>query len=184
MRYGIGLVLCWLLAAVQSAQAGPWHSLAGSSRLEFVATWEGEPLEGRFRSFEVELEPGDAEAVIGGLRVRVDVTSLATAMPDVDEALREPDWFFFERYPEAVYSAREVRSLGGGRYQAEGTLTLKGVTQPLAVPFIWTRDETRGRLQGEVSLDRGAFRIGEGEWAAGDPIGLEVQVRFDLELAP
>jgi polyisoprenoid-binding protein YceI len=178
------LVLCGLLAVAPGAQAGPWRSLAESSRLEFTATWQGEPLEGRFQSFAVELEPRPGEAGIADLRVRVDVTSLATAMPDVDEALRGPDWLFFDRYPEALYIAREFRSLGGDRYQAQGTLTLKGVSQPLAVPFTWTRDGGRGRLQGEVPLERGAFRIGEGEWAAADPIGLRVQVRFDVELAP
>jgi len=180
----MALVLCWLLTVAQGAQAGSWGSLAESSRLEFVATWEGEPLEGRFQSFGVDLDPGPEDAAIAGLRVRVDVTSLATAMPDVDEALREPDWFFFERYPEAVYTAAEVSSLGGDRYQADGTLTLKGASQPLSVPFTWSDDGSRGRLQGQVSLDRGAFRIGEGEWAIGDPIGLEVKVRFDIELAP
>jgi len=182
MRYGFALLFCWLLTIAQGAQADPWRLLSAGSRLEFVASWEGEPLTGRFPSFEVELESGPEEPAIAGLRVRVDVTSLATAMPDVDEALREPDWFFFERYPEALYSAREVRSLGGHRYQAQGTLTLKGVSQALSVPFTWTHDGTRGHLRGQVPLDRGAFGIGEGEWAAGDPIGLEVQVKFDLRL--
>jgi len=41
MRYGIMLVLCGLLAVAPGAQAGPWRSLAESSRLEFTATWQG-----------------------------------------------------------------------------------------------------------------------------------------------
>jgi len=182
MMWRLVLVYCCLLVAAPAAGSELWRSLPETSRLAFLATWEGEPLEGRFRDFAVALE--SAESDIVGLRVRVDVTSLATAMPDVDEALAEPDWFFFQRHPEAVYNAGEIRALGGNRYQAEGTLTLKGVSQSLAVPFTWIRNGARGRLQGEVPLERGAFRIGEGEWAAGDPIGLEVQVRFDLELAP
>jgi polyisoprenoid-binding protein YceI len=184
MRYRFALVVSGLLAIGPNAEAESWHSVPDNSRLEFVVTWEGEPLEGRFQVFEVALELGSDATVITGLQVRVDVTSLATAMPDVDEALREPDWFFFERYPEARYSARQIHRLGGGRYEAEGTLTLKGLSRPLGVPFTWTRSGVRGRLQGQVPLDRSAFRIGEGDWATGDPVGLEVQVRFDLELVP
>jgi polyisoprenoid-binding protein YceI len=175
-------VCCWLMATTTLAQPQPWRSVPEASRLQFQATWEGEPLEGRFRDFTVELQPGTGDGEIASLRVEVDVTSLTTPMPDVDEAMAEPDWFFFAHYPRAVYSAPEVRALGEGRYRAEGTLTLKGVSRPLAVPFQWARDGGGGRLRGELAMDRTAFGIGEGEWEAGDPIGLEVQLRFDVQM--
>jgi len=37
-------------------------------------------------------------------------------------------------------------------------------------------------MAGQLDLDRSAFNIGTGEWATGRTIGLEVKVRFSLNL--
>jgi polyisoprenoid-binding protein YceI len=39
-------------------------------------------------------------------------------------------------------------------------------------------------MSGELSLQRTDFNIGTGEWSAGDIIGLEVDVRFEVALEP
>ena len=67
-------------------------------------------------------------------------------------------------------------------YVARGTLSLKGVKQPVEVPFTWTASGNGAAMEGELTLERGKFGIGAGEWLATDVIGAEVKVRFSVKL--
>ena len=76
----------------------------------------------------------------------------------------------------------EVRRAEGNHYVARGTLSLKGVKQPAEVPFTWTASADGATMEGELTLKRGAFGIGAGEWAATDVIGADVKVKFKVKL--
>jgi polyisoprenoid-binding protein YceI len=176
----------WLLAAWLClpglASAESWLSDPAESRLAFEARWEGSPVPGEFRNFSMRLQADPGTGNPSSLDVRVEVPSLATELPDVDAALAEPEWFDFARHPQARYRADEIRPLGPGRYRAAGNLSLKGKSRPLSLEFAWEAGPAGARLSGDLVLDRSAFDIGSGEWAAPEPIALEVQVRFDLAL--
>jgi polyisoprenoid-binding protein YceI len=61
-------------------------------------------------------------------------------------------------------------------------LTLKGVQQPVEVPFKWNEAADGVTMQGEFTVKRSPFGIGTGEWTATDVIGPEVAVKFRLRL--
>ena len=170
------------LACPPAFAATPWAIESQESRLGFVATWEGTPFDGVFHRFRgaIDFEPTD----LAGSRfdVKVDLSSADTRSADRDEALAGSEWFFTRRYPEATYVTSAFRDLGGGRFEAQGALTLKGVTRPVVLPFTWTEAGDAATLKGETRLVRTDFNVGEGEWKAGDVIGLEVRVVVDLRL--
>jgi polyisoprenoid-binding protein YceI len=61
-------------------------------------------------------------------------------------------------------------------------LSLKGVQQPVEVPFTWTETGEAARMEGEFNVKRGAFGIGTGEWATTSVIGADVKVKFSVRL--
>jgi polyisoprenoid-binding protein YceI len=65
---------------------------------------------------------------------------------------------------------------------ARGTLRLKGVQQPVEVPFNWVQSDDAAQMDGELIIRRGAFGIGTGEWAATTLVGPDVKVGFSLRL--
>ena len=65
---------------------------------------------------------------------------------------------------------------------ARGTLLLKGVKQPVEVPFSWTASADGAVMEGELTVKRGAFGIGTGEWAETNVIGADVKVKFKVKL--
>ena len=178
----------WLLAVWLClpglAWAQSWLSDPAQGQLAFEARWEGSPVPGEFGRFEVHLQADPGTGAPTSLEVRVEVPSLATELPDVDAALAEPEWFDVARYPEARYRADNIQPVGPGRYRADGELSIKGVNRPQPLDFAWEAGPGGARLSGELVLDRSAFGVGSGEWAAPEPIALEVRVRFDLGLEP
>lgn len=176
----------WLALLLAPGLAWPqhWACAPALSRLAFEARWEASPVPGEFREFSVRLETTVDGRTPQALEVVVAVASLATEMPDVDAALAEPDWLDFARFTEARYRADRIEPLGTGQFRADGELTLKGVRRTLPVAFSWGPGSEPAHLQGAVVLDRGMFGIGIGDWAAPEPIALEVRVIFDLAMYP
>jgi polyisoprenoid-binding protein YceI len=175
---------CSLLLAVAaaSAHAADWKMDPSASRLEFVATFEKTAAPGLFREFDARAR-FDAEKPEGGqIDVTIKTASADMSSADVNKAIAGAEWFDFARYPQAVFHATEIRRVEGNRYVARGTLTVKGVPRAVEAPFSWTAALDAATMEGELTLKRGDFGIGTGEWAATNVIGADVKVRFKLRM--
>ncbi|WP_295363393.1 YceI family protein, partial [Arenimonas sp.] len=113
--------------------------------------------------------------------VRIELASASTDNEERDAMLVGPEFFNAGTRPEARYVATAFRALGGDRYVAEGELTLNGVTRKVPLTFRWQPGATTV-LEGEATLARLAFKVGEGDWADTGLLPDEVKVRTRLEL--
>jgi len=171
-----------LSAVVLPVAAADWKMDAATSRLEFTAIFERAPAPGVFRQFDARLRFDPEQPAAGSLEVTIDVKSADMKIADVNKAIAGVEWFDFARHPQARFQATDIRRIDASRYLARGTLLLKGVQQPVEVPFAWTRSADAARMEGELVVKRSAFGIGAGEWAATNVIGADVKIRFDLRL--
>lgn len=178
----LGLCTLLLAAAPPAARAADWQIDPAGSRLEFVATFERAPAPGVFRAFDTRLRFDPAQPAGGSLDVIVEITSADMNIPDVNSEIRGKAWFDYAGFPKAEFHSTDLRHAQGNRYIARGTLSLKGVKREVDVPFAWTGDANRARIEGELTLQRGAFGIGTGEWAAPDVIGADVKLKFTVAL--
>jgi polyisoprenoid-binding protein YceI len=174
------VLLCGLLLA-GSAHAADWKMDASGSRLEFVATFEKNAAPGVFREFDARLRFDPENPAGGSLDVTVKVTSADMNIPDVNKEIRNKDWFDYAGFPQAEFHSTDLRR-EGKRYVARGTLMLKGVKQAVEVPFTWEVSGAAATMEGELTLRRGDFGIGLGEWKATDTIGADVKVKFRVKL--
>jgi polyisoprenoid-binding protein YceI len=178
----LGWCAALLAGAPHAALAADWRMDPSGSKLEFVATFERTPAPGVFKEFDTRLRFDPAQPAGGSLDVTVKVTSADMSIPDVNKEIRGKDWFDYAGFPQAEFRSTDLRRAQGNRYIASGTLSLKGVKQAVEVPFTWTGDTERATMEGELTLKRGAFGIGLGEWAATNVIGAGVKVKFTVRL--
>jgi polyisoprenoid-binding protein YceI len=176
------LVTFLLIAAFHSTQAADWKMDAAASRLEFATTFEKTAAPGVFREFDTRLNFDGARPAEGRLDVTIVVKSADMNSADVNRAIAGADWFDFARFPQAEFHATDISRTGVGRYLARGTLKLKGVQQPVEVPFTWGESGDAAKLEGEFIVKRGAFGIGTGEWAATSVIGADVKIKFSVRM--
>jgi len=150
-------------AAAASARAECWAPRASDGQVGFTARQAGAAFRGRFTSFAGEVCIGEQ----GRIRVAVRTASVDTRLPELDEALRGPEFFDVRRWPQASFESDAVKALGGGRYEAAGKLTIRDVTRSVAVPFT-LRPEAgagRARLEARTMLQRLDYGVGVGQWA-------------------
>jgi polyisoprenoid-binding protein YceI len=178
------ILVCALLAASPvsfSVQAADWKMEPGASKLEFVATFEKAPAPGVFKEFDARLSFDPEKPAGGKLDVTVKVTSADMGIADVNKEIRNKDWFDYAGFPQAEFHSTDLRREGKG-YVAHGTLVLKGMKQQVQVPFTWAPTHDGATMEGELTLRRGDFGIGLGEWKATDTIGADVKVKFRVKL--
>lgn len=181
---GLGLLFACL--QVLSASAADWKMEPAGSRLEFIATFEKTPAPGVFKDFNVRLSFNPEQPSNNRLDVTIRVASADMASADINTAIAGIEWFDFARHQQAEFHASDIRRLPTSpqpnRFVARGTLSLKGVSQVVEVPFSWSPSAEGASMDGEFSVKRGPFGIGTGEWMATDVIGADVKVKFRVRL--
>lgn len=174
------LLLLVLLPAGAAAAAPEWRLDPAASRIVVVTTQMGSAVEGQFRRFEADIrfDPDD----LGGSRVTVtiDTASLDTGNDQRDAAARGPEWFDVAAHPTARFEAASFRALGDGRYEAEGTLAIKGVARPVRLPFTLAIDGDSAGMAGGLTVARAEFGLGTGEWLTNGVVGDSVDIRVQV----
>lgn len=181
-RLLLAAIATCLLAAGVPALAADYVQAAGST-LTFATRYEGEVFSGRFSSFRTRLSFDPQQLADARLDVLIALASAGTANEDRDETLQGPDFFHSSRFPQARYRASKFRHLGGNRYAADGTLSLRGVSRPVVLDFTWAPG-TQPVLSGKATVNRLDFGIGAGDWANITLIPNAVAVSTRLVLAP
>ena len=177
------LALCLsaaLSGAVSPALSAPWALDPARSAIRFSGVQVGTPFSGRFERFEARVEFDPAKPEAGRATVLVDLASARTGDTQRDTALPQKDWFDVASASHARFEASRFVDKGGGDYEAVGDLTIRGTKRPLTLPFHLSLDGDRAHATGHVSLVRTAFGVGQGAWASGQWVALEVGVDVDL----
>jgi polyisoprenoid-binding protein YceI len=173
------VLLAWLASAAATAEV--WQADRNSGTLRFVATQAGARFSGHFGDFQVRFDFDPKDPASARLHVTIATQSADTADADRDEVLHGHDFFWVERFPQAVYHVQGLKREEKA-WVASGTLTLRGVKQPIAVRFELTPKQGAFTMKGGATLRRLEFGVGQGEWASTTWIGDPVDVAFDLKL--
>jgi len=177
------LALVLALAACPAALADVRQADEAAGTLQFSATQAGAKFDGAFRRFRVALDFDPAKPATGSLDVTVDTASIDTQDGERDEILRSADFFSAQQFPQATFRANQFERAGPG-WRARGELTIRGVKKPVGVDFTLAPSGAAFVMKGTTRLKRLAFGLGQGDWASTEWVGDDVDVRFELKLAP
>ncbi len=181
-RVAVALAI-WLGAAGPSAAEPAAKLLPYKSQIVFVSKQMGVPVEGAFGRFtaQVAFDPKKPEG--GSVALTIDMGSATLGVAQIDVELPKADWFDVIRFPQADFKSSAIRGLGGGRFEIEGRLTIKGQVQELVVPVTITQGDGPSVASGSFTIQRLAFKVGSGEWTDTSMLANDVQVRFRLTLS-
>ena len=175
------LLLGALLAP--AAQAQDWTVQPGST-LGFATTFEGVKFAGAFKQFSARIVFDSAHPQACTLDATITPASADTDNADRDRMLPTADFFDVARFPTATYRGADCTPAGPGRYSAQGTLTLRGISKPVPLTLQWQAQGASALLTLDANVPRLTFGVGSGQWADPSAIGLDVAVHGVLKLAP
>ena len=150
------------------------------SSVGFVSRQMGVPVEGHFRKLDGQISFDPAKPEAARIHLAIDTGSATLGVKETDAELPKPAWFNVAKFPQATFDAKTVKSLGGGKYEVAGQLSIKGAAHDVVVPVQLTQSGAKTTAAGQFSLKRLAYKIGENEWADTSMVADDVQVKFKL----
>lgn len=126
----------------------------------------------------------DKEAKAGSIEITVNMNSVDFGMAKMDEHAKSPDIFDTAKYPTATYAGKFTKFDGATPTQAEGTLTLHGVTKPVTLtinsflckPNKMTKKEVCG-ADASAAFKRSDFGVNFGE-----TYGFKMDVKLQIQV--
>ena len=168
-------------AVISEAFDGTWTKIDAESHLKFTAKQQGDEFTGQFETFETDIvfDPANLEAA--SIKAVIDIKSVAAGSKDRDGALPGRDWFFVKKFPDAVFESTEFSKTGDDSYEAAGTLSIKGVSQPLTLPFTLTITDGVADMNGQVTIDRTQWKVGSGPWSTDEWVSTAVVLDIKIK---
>jgi len=167
-------------AAPAPAQAPTWSVNKAASKLGFTGTMNGQAFNGVFRRWNTAIRFDPKSLATSSVTAVIDMGSATTGDQTRDEALPTPDWFSAAAFPRATFAASQFKDLGGGQYQAIGTLAIRAVKRPIVLPFTLKITGGAATMQGVLTVDRRLFGVGQGQFLAGDTVATSVRINVNI----
>lgn len=164
----------------QITSSAPEWTIQPGGRLGFAVGNAGETVTGTFGTWggQVFFDPEDPSTA--AIRIEVDLASASMKDQFQDKLLKQEDEFFgFDPNAKAVWESNAVEALGDGKYRADGTLSLRGVSMDQPLEFTLSGDGPTRHVEGSAEVDRFAYNIGTG--SNGASLDQEVTVSFAFD---
>jgi polyisoprenoid-binding protein YceI len=190
-KLSIFSALLFVLAASASALAAdqykidPNHSSATFSVRHMVIS----NVPGRFSDVSGNIVYDEADISKSSVEARIKAATITTDNEGRDKHLKSADFFDVEKYPEITFKSKRVEKRGS-QLVAIGTLTMKGVSKEIELPFelnklVTARGTTIG-VVAETKLNRQDYGV---SWnraieGGGAVVSDEVKIALSLEARP
>ncbi|MEO9514594.1 MAG: cytochrome b/b6 domain-containing protein [Paracoccaceae bacterium] len=145
--------------------------------ITFTITQFGSQVQGQFADWTAAIR-FDEELLAqkaGDVDVQIAIPSMTVG--SVTNQALGPDFFDVTIHPTAQFTADIVQIVDG--YSANGTLTIRGATRPLEMPFSLSLDGDTANVAAKLTLDRRDFGIGDNMADEGS-LGFSVNVEIKL----
>lgn len=158
----------------------PATSAVDGARSKVTATFRQMkvPVEGTFTRVAGSIVFDAANPAAASARIDIDTASFDLGMDDYNAEVRKKEWFDSAAHPKASFVSSAFRALGGDRYEARGSLTIKGRTLGVTVPVTVRADGTALAFEGSLPVSRKAFGIGDASWD--EMVEDQVRVQFHI----
>ena len=146
-------------------------------------------VRGQFSKWTGTLQVPDGDFRKAGLTVAIDAASIDTGVADRDKHLRSADFFDVEKFPEITFTAGTITSSGSSRFDLDGLLTIKGITQTVTLAVEeagratdpWGNTRAVFSAKGSVSRKDFGLTWNQALETGGVMVGDHIEIEIDIE---
>ncbi|HVZ30379.1 MAG TPA: YceI family protein [Asticcacaulis sp.] len=158
-----------------------WTVDKAATKIAFTTSFEGEAINGGFSGYTAQISFDPEQLPKSHVEVTIDLASVNSGDNDRDTTLKSDSFFNIAVTPKAVFEAKSFTKKDATHFVAHGKLTLHGTTKPVELPFTLTIKDGTANMSGSTTLDRTAFGVGSGDYAATDNVPAAVKVDITLK---
>ena len=146
-------------------------------------------VKGKFDDFEGTFDFDEAKKSVNSAQAVIKAVSINTGDQKRDDHLRSPEFFDAQKFPDITFTLKNGRSLGGGKMQVSGDLTIHGVTKAVTLngEFLGTANDPWGNKRAGFTAEGEVIRADYGMvWnklldGGGVVVGDKVKLQLEIE---
>lgn len=165
-------------AAASPAYSETWTVDPEKSTLGFEVKQGDGKVEGVFGTWDATIDFDPQAPETARISAEIQPMSADTGNAQFDGTLPGKDWFDAGAFPSAEFKSENVSLVEGKSYRADGTLTIKGISQPVELDFTLDIDGDTATAKGTATVNRLDYKLGSG--VGTDTVGDVVTVILDL----
>ncbi len=170
------------LASMIPVRASPWTVVPTESKIAFSGEHAGTKFKGTFEKWDAVIVFDPANLAASKATVTVQLASAKTGDTTYDRTLPTIDWFDSAKGPTGVFETTGFRAIAADKYEADATLTLRGIKVPVVFAFDFKTTGDTAKLVGKAELKRMDFGIGKTSDATGAWVSLSIPLDVTVGL--
>lgn len=182
LRSTLLVMLTALAVGADRTAAANWTVVPTESKISFSGVHAGNTFKGVFETWTAAIAFDAADLAGSKATVTVALASAKTGDPTYDKTLPTLDWLDAAHGPSGVFETGAFRALGGDKFEADATLSIRGVKVPVVFAFEFKANGETATLVGATALKRIAFGIGKGSDEGGAWVSLDIPVAVTVAL--
>jgi polyisoprenoid-binding protein YceI len=141
--------------------SGQIHPVAKESTVNFSIRNFGFKTGGTLAAPEGDIIFTPENLPRSSFNVTIKTASINTDINSRDEHLRNEDYFDVKNYPVIRFVSDQIRAINNkDAYEAVGTLTIKGKSKEIHLPFTAEKSGSGWLFSGSFTMDRRDFNVG------------------------
>ena len=161
------LGMCVLLICATGAMAEPLQDVESryvvktSSKIEFHATSTFAKVVGVFHTWDADMKVPAGKFADASLVLEIEAASVSTGNGLRDKEVKGKNFFSVQEHPKIRFASKRITAGDAPtKFQMEGELTIRGITQPVPVSIMVLRqDDGHEWIDGSFSFNRRDFEM-------------------------
>ena len=166
--------------AAAAASGAPSWTIQPGGKLGFSVVNDGsDTIAANFSKWggTIQFDPDNPGAA--AIHIDVDLSSAVIGNSFQDELLQGAEFFDSGNGPTATFESSSVDPQPDGHFVAHGMLGLRGMSMPQDIEFTLSGSGAQRHVEGNATVDRVAYDIGNGSHGGGLDEGVKVAFAFD-----
>ena len=154
-----------------------WKADAAKAKVGFSVKGPFGTVHGNFTGLKCTIQFDEKDVAGSSITASIDPKTVSTGVGLRNHHLREEEQYLnTDKYPEISFHSKKIVKTAGG-FNADGELTLKGVTKPVQIPFTFSPSGgDAGVFKGSFNIKREDYNIGKPGGSVGDDITISLEV--------
>ena len=150
-----------------------------STRIVFHISNAGLDVEGTITGIEGDIKFSKNKLNKSLFSATAKSETIQTGIKLRDKHLKKVDYFYTEKYPTIKITSKQITKSKDG-FESVCTITIKGVTRDIIIPFTFNQNNQQAEFKGSCSLNRLDFGLGEKSIVLSDTVDIDLWVNATL----
>lgn len=153
-----------------------WKQVKPGTKVNFKIKNTGLTVNGHFTGVAATIKFNPKSLGTSSITASLKTETIKTGISARDKHLRNEDYFYAEKYPKIIMKSKSFSKSSNGKYIGKFSLTMRGITKEVTVPFTFTKKGSNAVFKGSFKINRLNYKVGGKSWVLSNTAVIDLNI--------